>query len=398
MSDRLISLGPQTAEIPEELLLAHARGKVLFIVGAGASKASNLPDFRELVLDVYKQIDPAIHQVLMGIPNSACNQWDAQTKGLTDSQIAEVRRFIAKDYDVALGMLERRIDGIPHRGSRMRLEIENVLNIAIKANKTSDLHKSIMKLSDRGAGVAVITTNFDLLLESAARKNNQSVDSFALGEIPRPGLKEDFSGILHIHGALKGKYTKKSELIISDQDFGEFYLRRRLVSDFIYDAARLYHLVLIGYSANDPPMRYLLNAVAADGRRFEDLKDRYTFVSDASADAAYIQDWSSRGIKPIVYSAANQHAQLSTTLGAWASLSPHVGTKNQTNAAIKRIVKETVASASGSDQTLFEHLFLRSGPSERSSLINEIGKTKCDPEWLNIASNVVLQRTRETSS
>ena len=42
------------------------------------------------------------------------------------------------------------------------------------------------------------------------------------------------------------------------------YYRYGYVPDFIYDAARLFHLVLVGYSANDPPMRYLLNAVAAD--------------------------------------------------------------------------------------------------------------------------------------
>ena len=54
---------------------------------------------------------------------------------------------------------------------------------------------------------------------------------------------------------------------MTDRDFGEFYLRRRVVPDFIYDAARLFHLVLVGYSANDAPMRYLLNAVAADGSR-----------------------------------------------------------------------------------------------------------------------------------
>ena len=55
-----------------------------------------------------------------------------------------------------------------------------------------------------------------------------------------------------------------SDLVLTDQDFGEFYLRRRVVPDFIYDAARLYHLVLVGYSASDAPMRYLLNAEATD--------------------------------------------------------------------------------------------------------------------------------------
>ncbi len=78
--------------------------------------------------------------------------------------------------------------------------------------------------------------------------------------------------------ALDRNSSRTSDLVVSDQDFGEFYLRRRVVPDFIYDAARLFNLVLVGYSANDPPMRYLLNAVAADGTRFGDLKERFTFI------------------------------------------------------------------------------------------------------------------------
>ena len=44
--DRVISLSPGLVAIPEKLLLAHARGEVLFIGGAGISKPADLPDFR----------------------------------------------------------------------------------------------------------------------------------------------------------------------------------------------------------------------------------------------------------------------------------------------------------------------------------------------------------------
>ena len=84
--------------------------------------------------------------------------------------------------------------------------------------------------------------------------------------------------MFHIHGVLPPNARQASDLVITDQDFGDFYLRRRVVPDFVYDAARLYHLVLVGYSANDPPMRYLLNAVAADGFHFSDIKERFVFV------------------------------------------------------------------------------------------------------------------------
>ncbi|MBM4289666.1 MAG: hypothetical protein FJ135_16260 [Deltaproteobacteria bacterium] len=91
------------------------------------------------------------------------------------------------------------------------------------------------------------------------------------------------------------------DLILTDQDFGEFYLRRPVVPDFIYDAARLFHLVLVGYSANDPPMRYLLNAVAADGTRFSEIKERFSFVPTNTSDSELLEDWRGRGITPIPY-------------------------------------------------------------------------------------------------
>ena len=50
--DRKISLGKNSRgeylpAIPEELLLAHAKGRVLFVCGAGISKPSGLPTFRK---------------------------------------------------------------------------------------------------------------------------------------------------------------------------------------------------------------------------------------------------------------------------------------------------------------------------------------------------------------
>lgn len=103
--DRVISLAPGLPAIPERLLLAHARGEVLSICGAGISTPANLPDFRKLVLDVYGVLDGGIHAVISKIPQRACNQWEAECSSLTERQIAEVKRFIVGDYDVVLGML-----------------------------------------------------------------------------------------------------------------------------------------------------------------------------------------------------------------------------------------------------------------------------------------------------
>jgi len=369
VADRLISLGSGLAQIPERLLLAHARGQVLFIVGAGVSRQAGLPDFRGLVLDVYKIVDTAVHSVIAnGTP----------VQNLKHSQEAEIDRFYKKDFDVALGMLERRMER-PHAKSKVRNAVATVL---LSAVKSAPIHRAILSLSDRGGTTAVVTTNFELLLQHAARTLRQKVATYSLGGIPRPGRTESFAGILHIHGALEASPASSSELVLTDQDFGEYYLRRRVVPDFIYDAARLFNLVLVGYSADDPPMRYLLNAVAADGTRFDDIKERFIFWGESAPDPVAIEDWKARGITPIAYDSVNDHAVLLATLQRWAELSAINGNQNRIDAEIKRIVKTKRGISTDADSDLFDHLIRRSNPSERIRLSALASRHNADIDWL----------------
>ncbi len=227
--DRVISIGSGLVAVPERLLLAHARGEVLFICGAGISTSADLPDFRGRVLDVYALLDPTVHAVLAGLPRGACNQWQADCSSLTERQTAEVKRFIVGDYDVVLGMLERRLDNQTRGDSRVRREVANRLRAG--RSKPALIHRALIRLADRGGATTIVTTNFDLLLEVAAKRLRSPVETYSLGSIPRPTRKTDFTGVLHIHGALDNNPLRVGELVLSDQDFGEFYLRRRVVPD-----------------------------------------------------------------------------------------------------------------------------------------------------------------------
>jgi NAD-dependent SIR2 family protein deacetylase len=390
--DRVVQLGPDLAAIPERLLLAHARGEVLFICGAGISRPAGLPDFRQLVLDVYATLDASTHDVLVGLPARACSQWRADCNGLTDRQTAEVKRFISGDYDVVLGMLERRLDDQTRGDSQVRRTVATILRSG-SANPAA-IHRALIALADRGGAKTIVTTNFDLLLQAAARRRRVSIETYCLGSIPRPSRSSEFSGVLHIHGALDKNPERTSELVLSDQDFGEFYLRRRVVPDFIYDAARLYHLVLIGYSANDPPMRYLLNAVAADGKRFDDLKERFTFFGTNSPDAVALADWNGRGITPIHYNSTNNHDALRAILERWAALSAVNGKQKIVDAEMKRIVKTSRSNAADSDCDLFDHLFRRSNTSERVRLSALISSAKAEVGWLDAIVKVCAEAGR----
>jgi hypothetical protein len=386
--ERLIVLGDKVARLPERLLLAHAKGRVLFITGAGTSRPSGLPDFRKLVVDVYKNVDRAVHEVLEQVPVGACNRWPSRLSSLDSKQQAEVRRFISGEYDVVLGMLERRIDGTSSDLLTVRSNVCDALKKVIDASgnlldpKPSAIHKSLARLGNRGAATTLVTTNFDLLLEQALRSKGTTRSS-ALGAVPRPGMKDAFAGVLHIHGALSAN-DEQSEVVLTDRDFGEYYLRRRVVPDFIYDAARLFHLVLVGYSASDAPMRYLLNAVAADGSRFSDLKERFAFVGMSEPfDQTEIEDWRGRGITPIPYDCKDGHAELAGTLDKWAALSAINGAPKQVDRLIRRIVKIPRKLVDDASRDLVDHFIRRSAMNERLRLTSVAKKARADGDWLN---------------
>ena len=394
--DREISLGSGLARIPEELLLAHAHGDVLFIVGAGISTSAGLPDFPGLVLEVYAKLDPPVHAVISktqpasGIP-------------LSDQQLAEIERFKKGDLDVVLGMLERRMDNHSYTESTIRTEStvrDEVARILRSSGRQpAAIHRTLMKLSDRGGSFAIVTTNFDLLLEKAAKQKQNKIQTYALGGIPRPGRRADFEGILHIHGALDPNPNRFSDLILTDQDLGEFYLRRRIVPDFIYDAARIFNLVLVGYSVNDPPMRYLLNAVAADSTRFNDLKKRYAFVGMSTPEPVVLEDWKGRGITPIYYDSSNNHSALLGTLKRWASLSVHNSKQGSVvDAEIKRIVQKTRTAAEEADRDLFDHFIHRSDFKERVRLSALASKHKADLGWLDAIAAISSDKDEVNSS
>ncbi len=392
--ERQLNLGNDSAPIPERLLLAHAMGNVLFVTGAGISipHPANLPDFKGLVLAVYRDLDAPTHDVLSEISAQQPVSESLRSKlgDLNVSQNAEVWRFHQGDYDVVLGMLERRLDGSSNSENKVR----NAVRKALRENdhKPAQIHRSLIRLADSGSTRAIITTNFDLLLEDAAKSIKSSIQTYTLGGIPRPSRNSEFSGVMHIHGALDRKPNRTTDLILTDRDQGEFYLRRRIVPDLIYDAARLFNLVLVGYSANDPPMRYLLNAVAADRERYSDLKERFVFIGCHDFNPVELEDWRSRGLTPIPYTTRNgAHDELSYTLQRWAELSTSSSNKRRVHSLVKRLTKTVRRKTIQNDRELFDHFIRRSHSAERNQICLLLSSQKVDTEWLDALTDVVLE-------
>ena len=294
-------------------------------------------------------------------------------------------------------MLERRLEERENALSPVRLQIGKVLRTY--GLKPAPIHRYLMRLADRGGTVTIVTTNFDLLLEGGARNIKPRIQTYTLGSIPRPTRRPEFNGVLHVHGALDRNPKKSSDLIVSDRDFGEYYLRRRIVPDLIYDAARLFHLVLVGYSANDPPMRYLLNAVAADSERFSDLKERFIFVGMPNRNPCNpieLADWQARGITPIAYDVRDKdHSQLQQTFAKWVQFAV-VNANRHVDAEMKRIVAVKRADASDGKRDLFDHFIRRCHPNERHRLSKLVSRHKAKVDWLDAILRVSAEEFRGT--
>lgn len=380
--------------MPERLLLAHARGEVLFITGAGTSVPSRLPDFKQLVAQAYARLDAPAHAVL-----SVEKSLRVGSSGLTSKQDAEINRFDLGDFDVAIGMLERRIDGVASPTGKVRRCVSDLLSMATDANgnpcvpRPAAIHKALMRLADRGVATTIATTNFDRLLQAACRT---AVPTRALSSIPRPSLGEEFSGVLHIHGAMGVSAADAFDMVISDRDFGEYYFRRNVITDFIYDAARLFNLVLVGYRASDAPMRYLLNAIAADGSRFRDLRERFAFVPDSTiSKVAALDDWKGRGITPIPYQEDNHHAQLERSLSRWAELSSWNGNPKKIDLLISKLSRQERARTPEGARDLFDHLVRRGTPNDRYRWAQLLSGTQADLSWMDAMNDVASEKDSE---
>lgn len=397
MTDALIYLEEDLPGLPEDLMLARDQGRVLFLTGAGVSAPapSNLPNFQGLVCEIAKRLDARLGQAMddwiaeKTSPSTPPKAIEAFMEGLDPRQSAEFKRFISNEFDMVLGMLERRMARASEPTSSLRVAAREVLDAADAPNA---LHTSINLLARRFGELFVATTNFDGLHEQAARP--EKVVSHGLEGLPRPSSGPGFHGVFHIHGVLDPKQSR--QLVLTDQDFGDLYLRRRLTADFIYDAARIFHLVIVGYSVNDPPFRYLMNAVAGDSLHFPDLKDRYVFAPRDAGDLTVGEDWSARSIIPICYDKVDHHAALARLLKAWAASIPSTGEDRWARKKLKQVCRGPRGEAAEADVALFGYIFRRALRTEQAALTRFLGQIGADPSWLDEAIKV-LREPRSSS-
>jgi SIR2-like domain len=127
---------------------------------------------------------------------------------------------------------------------------------------------------------------------------------------------KDFEGIIHLHGHVDKEYEGAAGdgFVLSSSAFGRAYLSDGWATSFIRSVLDKYFVVFVGYTADDPPVQYLLEALNSYPGSLEML---YAFQAGSAGEAE--AKWRHKGAQAIAYDEANDHKALWDTLAAWAS-------------------------------------------------------------------------------
>src|SRR5713226_3520039 len=259
---------PDGPDIPNSLIAKWRTGRVLFLAGAGVSVPSKLPLFDGLALKVYRALKDPMYDTVKKARAASGDRRKKVLEGavLTPQKAVEANLFLDREFDRFFSVLEKRFDP-DIKGRPKTRNVRNAVQKLLSGKKHSQSHADLLRLSFapsdnmRRPICRIVTTNFDLLFEAAwAVECGSPLVSCDARLAPRPGA-HNFEGIIHLHGALDADPKRPTDFVLSSRDFARVYLRSGVIGNYIYDLIRRYTVVLIGYSADDPPMRYLMDAI-----------------------------------------------------------------------------------------------------------------------------------------
>lgn len=290
---QLIEKGP---DVPERLLQAHEEGRVVFFCGAGISYPAGLPGFGGLVKRVCDNL------------------------GITFSQPVAVA-FKRSQFDSALGLLEGEV---VNGREVIRRQVATILTANLALPDATATHDALLTLSrTRDQRQRLITTNFDRLFEEVRSAKQLSFQSYKAPLLPVP--KKRWDGVVYLHGLLSPEPSASNlnSLVLSSGDFGLAYLTERWAARFVGELFRSMTVCFVGYSINDPVLRYMMDALAADRLLGETPPEVFAFGSYNKGEngrESAAAEWRAKNVTPILYREYKHHHYLHRTLREWAKI------------------------------------------------------------------------------
>ncbi|WP_367346946.1 anti-phage defense-associated sirtuin Dsr1 [Stenotrophomonas bentonitica] len=290
---QFITKGPH---VPERLIQSHEEGRVVFFCGAGISYPARLPGFGGLVDRIYGDVGES-------------------------PSVLEKSAIKAGKYDTAIGLLEARIAPDSRGRELVRTAVSRILTSADVSTKSTATHAALLALArSRNGQTRLVTTNFDRLFEEVIQRDGIRANVLHAPLLPVP--KNRWDGLVYLHGLLAPTPNARDldRLVLSSGDFGLAYLTERWAARFVSELFRNYTVCFVGYSINDPVLRYMMDALAADRLLGESPPEMFAFGSHAKGkEEVQEAEWCAKNVTPILYREHHHHLYLHRTLHAWAS-------------------------------------------------------------------------------
>lgn len=272
--------------IPDILLERCDAGRVVFLCGAGVSLPSGMPSFTGLTQHVIDFFDPPEDSEIM----RAFQPWINDPTGV-NIPLDQIFNLLHLEYG--------------------REEVNALVTERLQASAGKDRighhHNLVKRISTSPNGVPqIVTTNFDLLFEL-----DGDLPTFTPPAFPHLGFGSSIEGITYLHGRLAKQDAHQHPYVLSSADFGRAYLSEAWATNFIRNLLGHYTVVLVGYQAEDPPVKYLLQGLNHDGQ-FDRTR---IFAFDTGAPEDIEAKWRDRGVTAIGYP---DHPDLWQTMEAWA--------------------------------------------------------------------------------
>ena len=153
----------------------------------------------------------------------------------------------------------------------------------------------------------------------------QSLQAYAAPMLPIPKTSR-WDGLVYLHGLLPEEPDDPAlnRLVVTSGDFGLAYLTERWAARFVSELFRNYVVCFVGYSINDPVLRYMMDALAADQMRGEVNRQAWALGDcEPGQEERKTIEWESKGVTPILYyvpSGSRDHSVLHKTLDVWAKI------------------------------------------------------------------------------
>ncbi|WP_197062431.1 SIR2 family protein [Luteibacter sp. 9133] len=307
-------------------MAARDAGEVLFFCGAGVSFAkAKLPNFVHLAQTVADTLGSSQGGDVRKLLKAAEPPKDGSKAWATVS-MDRVFTLLQQEFEV----------------SDVRRAVANALRPPADCDFSA--HRILLELSRTRTGQArLVTTNFDRLFELA----ELGLACAAPPRLPDPRRPADFHGVVHLHGVVNESYAgaEHDEFVLSSGEFGHAYLSDGWATRYIQALLERFVIVFVGYSADDPPVQYLLEAMNAGPTETPRL---YAFHYGSAQSAA--AQWLHRGVTPIPF---DTYPALWQTLEAWSDRARDVEEWHQS--VIDR-AKHGPAALSAHERGLVTHL------------------------------------------